>query len=108
MTNYLRQLFWNTYSNITINVQQNKNKYLILNNNNILIVTYIVKSLVKAIYLIVKKFNYHSDYDLILNNINFSEIGVFIVNTSHIYEEFCIQLSDIKFKCFFLLGCQIY
>lgn len=66
-------------------------------------VSHIVKSPDKPVYFVVKKLNCQSipNCTPILNDLNFSDIGIYTVNTSQMSCEFCINISDIKFKCLF-------
>jgi hypothetical protein len=65
----------------------------VLKDNSI--VSAIVKAFDKHVYFIVKKF---TDSIPILN-MHYSKIGVYIINVTHLSNEFCINLSDIKYKC---------
>jgi hypothetical protein len=71
----------------------------VLKDNSIISAINAVKAFDKHVYFIVKKFTDTIDSIPILN-MHYSEIGVYTKNVTHLSNEFCINLSDIKYKCF--------
>jgi len=87
-------------TNTVINVLKEKDRYLMLTNNTIVMVQHIVQTQNKPPNLIVKQFLSCSEFT---NTPESSfKIGVYIIDTSKMSELYCINLTDIKYKCFFI------
>lgn len=87
-------------TNTVINVFKEKDRYIMLTNNNIVMVQHIVQPRNKPSTrnLIVKWFLNCYEFGAIpLSSI---EIGVYVVDISKLLELYCINLTDIKYNCF--------
>ncbi|KAE9523059.1 hypothetical protein AGLY_016541, partial [Aphis glycines] len=79
-------------TNTVINVLKEKDRYIMLTNNTIVMVQHIVQPQNKSTYLIVKQFLSCSEFT---NTPESSfKIGVYIVDTSKMSELYCINLTD--------------
>ncbi|CAI6343825.1 unnamed protein product [Macrosiphum euphorbiae] len=86
---------------ITINIHNKRDKYIMLNNNDIVIVNNIIKPQNELGFnLIVQKFLNTSS--LFTEPIVSSTIGLYTVNPIILSDNFKINISDIKYKCFFI------
>ncbi|CAI6376544.1 unnamed protein product [Macrosiphum euphorbiae] len=87
-------------TNTIINVLKEKYRYIMLTNNTLVMVQHIVQPKNKPPNLIVKQFISCSEFT---NTPESSfKIGVYMVDTSKMSELYCINLTDIKYKCFFI------
>jgi len=89
-------------TNTIINVFKEKDRYIMLTNNNIVMVQHIVQPRNKPSTrnLIVKRFL--NCYEFGATPLSSIEIGVYVVDTTKMSELYCINLADIKYKCFFI------
>lgn len=90
------------FSNTTINTLKENDRYLMLKNNILVSVQHIVqnKSQNSCANLIVKQFLNPSEFTSV-PLLSF-KVGLYIVNTIHVSELFCISSTEIKYKCFFI------
>ncbi|CAI6363897.1 unnamed protein product [Macrosiphum euphorbiae] len=87
--------------NITINTSKIKDKYVMLKNQNIVVVRHIMKRQNEFEFkIIVQKF---------FNCLNFyfsptpsSNLETFNINTALLSDEFIISVTEVKYKCFFV------
>jgi len=87
-------------TNTVINVLKEKDRYIMLTNNTIVMVQHIVQPQNKPTNLIVKQLLSCSEFTNTPES--FFKIGVYIVDTSKMSELYCINLTDVKYKCFFI------
>lgn len=87
-------------TNTIINILKEKDRYIMLTDNTLAVVQHIVESKNKPPNLIVKHFLSCSEFTNIPDS-SF-KIGIYIVDTSKMSELYCIDLSDMKYKCFFI------
>lgn len=88
------------FSNILINSIKEKDRHLILTDGSLVSVQYIVQAQNKSVDIIVKRFLNCSELNA--NPLSSMQVGVYIVNTEQMSELYCINLSNIKYKCFFI------
>ncbi|CAI6376398.1 unnamed protein product [Macrosiphum euphorbiae] len=88
------------YSNTSINIKKEKDKYLMLTNSKIVSVQHIIVSQNKPACLIVKQFLSFSEFTTV--PLSSFKIGVYIIDTTKMSELFCVNLTEIKYKCFFI------
>lgn len=86
---------------LSINVSKEKDKCIMLKNLNIVVVTHIIKRQNESEFkLIVKKFlNFSNFYS---SPILSSNVQSFKVNTTFLSDEYIINVSDVKYKCFYV------
>ncbi|KAE9523658.1 hypothetical protein AGLY_016210 [Aphis glycines] len=91
-----------TLTNTVINVFKEKDRYIMLTNNNIVMVQHIVqpRNKLSTHNLIIKRFL--NCYEFGVTPLSSIEIGVYVVDTTKMSELYCINLTDIKYKCFFI------
>jgi len=83
-----------------INVLKEKDRYIMLTNNTLVMVQHIVEPKNEPPNLIVKQFISYSEFT---NTPESSfKIGVYMVDTSKMSKLYRINLTDIKYKCFFI------
>jgi len=85
---------------VIINVLGEKDRYIMLTNNNLVMVHHIVQPQNKPPSLIVKRFLSYSEHTT--TPLSSFEIGVYIVDTSKMSELYSINLTIVKYKCFFI------
>lgn len=88
------------YSDTTINILKEKDRYIMLHNNILVSVQHIVQSQNKPAKLIVKQFLNCSEFTSV--PLSSFKVGLYFVNISKMSEMFSINLTDIKCKCFFI------
>jgi len=88
------------FSNTTINIYKEKDKYIMLTNSKIVSVQNIVLSQNKPACLFVKQFLSFSEFTTV--PLSSFKIGVYIIDTTKMSELFCVNLTEIKYKCFFI------
>jgi hypothetical protein len=91
-----------TLTNTDINVFKERDRYIMLTNNHIVMVQHIVQPQNKPSTpnLIVKQFL--NCYEFGNTPLSSFEIGVYVVDTTKTSESYCINLTDVKYKCFFI------
>lgn len=89
------------FSNLTVNVFKVKDKYLMLENNDIVSVNHVIESSDNIVSLVVTKFVDCTEF-IPVPNLSFSETGVYNVNITQMSDEYCISIDVIKYKCFFI------
>ncbi|KAF0722100.1 Uncharacterized protein FWK35_00032924, partial [Aphis craccivora] len=83
-----------------INVLKEKDRYIMLTNNTLVMVQHIVEPKNEPLNLIVKQFISYSEFT---NTPESSfKMGVYMVDTSKMSKLYRINLTDIKYKCFFI------
>lgn len=86
--------------NFTINISNERDKYIMLKNNDIVIVKYIIMLKNEISFkLIVQKYLNSS---LFSKPIMSSTIGLHSINSNFVSDKFSINISEIKCKCFFI------
>jgi len=85
---------------VIINVLNEKDRYIMLTDNNLVMVHHIVQPQNKPPSLIVKRFLSYSE--LSTTPLSSFEIGVYIVDSSKMSELYSINLTVVKYKCFFI------
>jgi len=92
------------YSRLTIDISKEKNKYLLLKDNSLVVVNKIVeKNLGHNINLLVKKFlNFKEFIAIPLSSI---DVGIYIVNVNEPSNSYLINISDVKYKMFCVRLC---
>lgn len=88
------------FSNTSINIYKEKDKYIMLTNSKLVSIQHIVLSQNKPAFLIVKQFLSISEFTTL--PLSSFKIGVYIIDTTKMSELFCANLTEIKYRCFFI------
>lgn len=83
---------------ITIDVSKEKDKFICLKNNQLVIIKCIIKNKENCIKLIVNSFL--SVSELFSSPISSITIGSYLVDFNLVPESFTVSITDIKYKCF--------
>jgi len=92
------------YSRLTIDISKEKNKYLFLKDNSLVVVNKIVEqNLDHDINLVVKKFLSFKEF--IEKPFSSIDVGIYIVNVNELSNSYLINIADVKYKMFCLRLC---
>lgn len=86
---------------LTIDISKEKNKYLLLKDNSLVVVNKIVeKNVDHSINFLVKKFLNFKEF--IAKPFSSIDVGIYIVNINELSNSYLINISDVKYKMFYV------
>lgn len=93
------------FSQLTIDIFKEKDKYAILKDNCLVKVNNIIQLPNKNINLIVKKYLHFHNFTI--KPFNSMNVGNFLVDINKVSDQYCVSLLEIKCKCFVVkISCE--